>query len=366
MKKLLCLVLILVLFSGAASLFAQVPSEEELVNTLVGLIEDDFSLLLSGMGTDFDPILMQNAMIGQSVGMAELGSEILNNFYFSVLPTVSVSATSGLFTFRDTQAYEDSLILKGMLEEFIFNESTGMLGALMADNEIADILLDKAFPIPAFKLNAGGKLPANLEILVHGMWLPSFLTDMAVGLIPTDSLGGDGSVDVTGLLPEFNYLNIGVELRYVLLRDSKQTPGMSIGLAGAYNRLSLDMPLGEMLSGALGSQAENLSENPFAVAGMSLASDTIVFGINTNISKKLAIFYPFIKLGALYGITDFSGDIVITEDASITGGAGHNDLDLLLSTGADVMLGPFGSNLTVDYNLGTGVWGVNLGSRLQF
>ena len=126
------------------------------------------------------------------------------------------------------------------------------------------------------------------------------------------------------------------------------------------------MPLGEMLSGALGSQAENLTENPFAVAGMSLASDTIVFGINTNISKKLAIFYPFIKLGALYGITDFSGDIVITEDATITGGAGHNDLDLLLSTGADVMLGPFGSNLTVDYNLGTGVWGVNLGSRLQF
>ena len=27
--------------------------------------------------------------------------------------------------------------------------ATGVLGVLMADNEIADILLDKAFPIPA-------------------------------------------------------------------------------------------------------------------------------------------------------------------------------------------------------------------------
>lgn len=360
MKKLLSLIIILLLIGGSAAVFSDAANDayDTLVGTLIGAIEDDFTLLLSGLGEDISPVLMQNAMTGQNIGMAELGTEFFSNFYISVLPTVSFTVTDGIFKFTDTQAYEDSLILKGMLNSLLFAEPDGLLAGTA---DWVDIILDKATPIPAFKLNAGAKLPANLEILVHGMWMPQFIT----GLIPDDVMS-----DIPGgLLPTFNYLNIGGELRYVLLRDSEQTPGFSIGLGGAYNKMGLEMGVGELLNDALGDslgEAPPGSTNPFTAAGMSISSSAVVFGINSTLSKKLAIFYPFVKLGAWYSITDFSGTVTIMEGSVIEGGAANNDLNMLVSTGADMMLGPFGSNLTVDYNPGSGVWGLSLGSRLQF
>ena len=371
MKKLLYLVIILVLVSGTASVFAATDAEiaifNEGVNTIVGMLEGDFSLLLSGLGSDFDPILMQNAMVGQNQGMAELGSEKFNNFYLGLIPTVSITAANGLFTFRDTQSYEDSLVLKGLLDNMLFDPEEGFLGQLESDPStevLADILMNKAFPMPAFKISGGFRLPADLEVLIHGMWLPSFLIDMAVTNIPME-----GVELPEGLaLPSLNYVNIGAELRYILLRDSEDTPAMSIGLTGAYNNFTLSMGLGDLLGGMMGDMlpVPDGMEDPFADAGMTLSSSAIVFGINTSISKKLAIFYPFIRLGAWYGITNFGGEVRLTETAVIPGYAGHNDLDLVLSMGGDMLLGFFGTNLTIDYNLGSGVWGLNLGSRLQF
>ncbi|HAK47137.1 MAG TPA: hypothetical protein DCO79_14625 [Spirochaeta sp.] len=361
MKKILYFVLILILITGTISVFAATPEEEvfnQLVNTLVGTMEADFSLLLDGLGQDIDPILMQNAMVGQNVGMAELGSEKFDNFYFSILPTISITAANGIFSFTDTQAYEDSLVLKGMLDSFLFNEPDGLLSGLSNNSDIGDILINKVTPIPAFKMNAGFRLPADLEVLLHGMWIPDFLASV----IPEDALGEIPA-------PTFTYLNIGAEVRYVLLRDGDKTPGMSIGLAGAYNHLLLEMNVGSLLGDALGGAVGTVPDgmtNPFLDAGMKLESNTIVFGINTALSKKLAFFYPFIKIGAWYGISEFGGEVVLTETATIEGGDGHNGLDLLASTGFDLMLGPFGSNVTIDYNLGTGIWGLNLGSRLQF
>ncbi|MDC7227353.1 MAG: hypothetical protein PQJ61_11380 [Spirochaetales bacterium] len=369
MKKFLVLILALMLFTGVASVFSDAAEDafNELVNTLVGTMEGDFSLLLDGLGQDLDPILMQNALDGQNIGMAELGSKRFNHFYFSILPTVSITAANGVFTFTDTQAYEDSLVLKGMLDSILFDEEEGLLGSLLANEDyevLADVLLNKATPIPALKLNAGAKLPSNIELLLYGMWVPPFLWDM----IPADTM----SSLPDGLMPTFNYLNIGAELRYVLLRDSKDTPGVSIGLGGAYNHLLLGVGLGDLLYESLGDSLGTIPAsfgadyNPFEDAGMEFSSDTIVLGINTTISKKLAVLYPFIKLGAYYAITDFSGIATLTETAVIEGGDGHNDMDMLVSTGFDLMLGPLGTNLTVDYNLGSGVWGLDLGSRLQF
>ncbi len=348
MKKIAILVLIIMIFTGAFTVAAQ--SIDTILETVVGGMEADFGLLLDGLSSDIDTVLLQNAISGQNIGMAELGSKKFSTFYAG-LPAINLTAANGFLTFRNEADYFEVLDLNSMLNGLALDS---LYSAVGVDNaQYVDLLLNQAFPIPAVKFNLGFKLPGNLELLLNGFGIPTAVLDL---------VSQQGVELPAGL--NFNYLNVGGVLRYVLLRDSKETPGFSIGLGGYYNDLSLGIELGDLLSGMLPAEAGDV--NPFADASMSIGTRTLAFGIDVAMSKRLlAIFIPYFKIGAWYAVTDTGGNVTLTADSELASSTGHSDLDLLLDTGMDILLGPFGFNLGADYNLGSGVWGVNLGSRLQ-
>ncbi len=358
MKKFTVLLIIMLIFTGAVSVTAEeVPAE--LLNTLVGAMESDFGLLLDGLGNDIDTILLQNSISGLNIGQAELGSERFNHFYIG-LPALGVTVANGFLTFRNDDDYFELLNLNSLLNDMILDKIYEFAGA--ERETLIDTALDKATPIPGIKGNFGIALPADLELLLSAVGVPA----AAMELLPD-------TVELPGGL-SMSYFNMAGVLRYVLLRDSKQTPGVSIGLGGAYNNLALDMDIGDMLSGMLPEIPGDV--NPFEDAAVSIGAKTTAFGLDFAMSKKLAVFVPYFKLGAWYTITNVGGEALLmsddttttdkNEEVAISSLTGHNDLDLLVSSGFDLMLGPFCSNIGGDYNLGSGVWSVSLGSRLQF
>ncbi len=335
MKKLLVLVLLLFILGGAV--FSQNISPKALDN-IVGALETDFGLLLKGLGNDVDPILLQNAISGQNIGQAELGD---TSFYIG-LPSINLTVSPGFLKFRKNQDYFELLDLNKLLNDKLLSGLSDSIG-----QDYTDILLDKAFPFPALKGNFGFKLPANLELLVNGAWIPSFLTknfldkNLAKGL-------------------SLDYINIGGVLRYVLLKDVGSSPAVSIGAGSYYNKVYVSMSLKDSLR-------EIADTEEFDKAKMELSSDVLAFGIDLAVSKVFLFFNPYLKLGAWYSINSFKGEVVLLEDGNrIENGTNINDFNLLVSTGFDILLGAFRINIGGDYNLGNGVWGVNLGSRLQF
>ena len=360
MKKFVFFILILVVICGSSGLFAA-SITEEMLGTVVGIMETDFGLLLDGLNKDIDTVLLQNAVSGQNIGQAELGSKFFSNFYIG-LPAITATASNGFLTFRNDLDYFEMLDLNELLNGMLLNYIYGAVEGTAFETAV-DGALNYATPFPAVKLNFGFKLPANLELLVNGMYVPTALID----LLPD-------SVELPAGL-SFNYLNVGGVVRYVLLRDNEQTPGLSIGAGAYYNNLGMAMNIGDVLLTNFGKDLPD-GVNPFTEANIDIGTNTLAFGIDFAVSKKLlGFFVPYLKLGAWYALSETGGTALLMSDTdpndsvddsiSLGSTVNHSDLDLLLSTGFDIMLGPFCSNFGADYNLGSGVWGVSLGSRFQ-
>jgi hypothetical protein len=346
MKKLAIMVLVLILFSGVFTVSAQT---EEIVDTMVAALGTDFSLLLSGMGTDIVPILQQNALAGQNIGLAELGDD---SFYIGLLPVVSATVGNGFLTFRNNTDYFELLDLNALLNDLLIGELSTAIGA-----DTTNLLLDQVTPFPSFKINFGFKLPADLELLVHGFWIPDFL----MGFVADTA----GVAELAGV--ELSALNVGGVLRYPILKDSKKSPALSIGAGYYYDSFHAGLGLSDILGGMLEDGGGSTTEDPFAEAGLSLDTSMHTFGLELMTSKKLLFFVPYAKLGAWYGISSFSGSAVLADpEKPITGGKQVNDFAFIAGTGFDLLLGPFCINISGNYNLGSGIWGAGIGTRLQF
>ena len=344
MKKSALLALILIIVTGTA-VFA------DLADTMEAGLRTDFQLLMEGIGKDIVPVLQQNALAGQGAGMAELGDSV---FYIGILPpTISATVGNGFLTFRNDDDYFEFLPLGDILNDMALTELEGAIG-----EDLVNLLFDQMTPFPTIKLNAGVKLPLDLELHVHGMWLPQELTSMVVGLIPSSP-----DMDLSSV--ELSALNVGGVVRYPLLKDSEMTPAFSIGAGYYYDSFHAGIGLGgiseitTMLSGA------GVTLDP--AAGLYIDTSMSTFGIEAAISKKLLFFVPYAKLGAWYAIGSFSGRAVITDAYNpVSSGAAINDMSFIGTAGFELLLGPFILNLNGNYNLGSGVWGASIASRLQF
>lgn len=335
MKKLAVIIMILLLFAGVFSVSAQS------LDSLITGLGQDFGLFLDGLGEDLTPILMENAVAGQNVGIAELGDSI---FYFNILPVISATAGNGLLTHADSTDYYQVI----NLDDTITTMAEGALG-----EDLTTLFLDNLTPIPAFKFNAGVKLPLDIELLVTGFWIPDFL----IGFIG-DTFGID---ELNGI--EFSVLNIGGMLRYPLLKDGEQSPGLSIGVGYFYDSFHAGLGLAPLLGDSMDEMGITLVED----SGMSIDTAVHVFGGEVTVSKKLLFFAPYAKLGAWYGISTFNGSVILTDpDDAITGGNEYTDFMFLAGTGFDLLFGPFCVNIAGTYNIGSGLWGASVGSRLQF
>ena len=341
MKKLAVLILVLILFTGIGSLSAQEIPQETL-DAMVTSLGEDFSTFLESLGSDLTPLLLQNAVVGQNIGIAELGDSV---FYFNIVPVIGATAGSGLLSNRNIPADEYSGLIN--LDATIAGMAEGALGP-----ELTTLFLDNLTPIPSLKLNIGAKLPADLELLVTGFWIPDFLLPAVADMVGVPELKSF----------ELSALNVGGMLRYPLLKDSEESPGLSIAAGYFYDSFHAGVLLGSLL-GSDGSLPEGLIDS---TAKMSIDTGVHAFGTELTLSKKLLFFAPYLKLGAWYGISSFSGTVNLTTDTVITGGKAINDFAFLAGTGFDLLFGPFCMNFAANYNLGSGVFGASFGMRLQF
>ncbi len=340
MKKLLTFVLILFVFCGTLSVSAD-DVDFSVVKLIAGAMQADFGDFLDKIGSDVDNVLIQHAVTGYNIGQAEFGDEAFSDFYIG-LPAVGLTVAPPLQVL-ETDLYET--LFKNSVPESVNN------------------ILEKAFPVPSVRLNFGMKLPANLEVLVNGMWFPELLT----GVI-SENMND---------YPDFNgsFFNLGALLRYVLIKDSEFTPGLSIGAGASFGYLGFVMDIEKSLNQTIYNTPEGAAPYPFKGANFELDTSVIAFGINVTISKELSFFCPYFNIGAWYGITNVESHVLMMKDSEpyapedptleIASQTGHSDLEIVLSSGFDLLFGPFVINIAGDYNLGSGFWGVNIGSRIQ-
>ncbi|MBI9105844.1 MAG: hypothetical protein JEZ04_03810 [Spirochaetales bacterium] len=332
MKKFTVIILVLLLFAAVYNVSAQD------MDSLIAGLGKDFSLFLDGLGDDLTPILMQNAIAGQNIGIAELGDSV---FYINIIPVIAATAGNGLLTNRASTDYYQVINL---------DSTIGSMVSVALGDDLTTLILDNLTPIPTFKLNAGIKLPLDLELLVTGFWIPDFLIPFVKdNLVPEIPAG-----------IELSALNIGGLIRYPLLKDGEKSPGLSVGVGYFFDSFHAGLGLATLLGEDMGI---TLAEG----SGMSIDTNVHVFGAELTISKKLLFFAPYAKLGAWYGISSFTGSAVLTDPENpITGGKIVNDFAFIAGAGFDLLFGPFCMNFGGSYNLGNGILGISLGSRLQF
>ncbi len=158
----------------------------------------------------------------------------------------------------------------------------------------ADIIEKIGFPIPSY----------TAEIRIGGFSLP-FDVGFKLGWIPKDfaeNLTGDFSVD---------YLLVGGEVRYALVKENVALPTVSVGLGYSYMKGKVlvngiydgDFPIAQVPGVGVG---HTLSiSNP----ALNFEWGTSVIDLKVQVSKKILIITPFIGLGAAYGASSVDGGL---------------------------------------------------------
>jgi hypothetical protein len=160
----------------------------------------------------------------------------------------------------------------------------------------------------------GGTVPSNLGFLSSvGIPLPAYTIDLRIGgfslpfdiglkfgYLPPDAFSGSFKAD---------YLLVGGDIRYALLKDKGFTPGLSVGVGYTYMRGTVSLP--GVLSGPIdisnvtfGGQTYTLG---FTDPSLRFAWDTNVIDLKLQLSKNLLLITPYVGAGLSYGISHAGG-----------------------------------------------------------
>ncbi len=147
----------------------------------------------------------------------------------------------------------------------------------------------------------GIPIPAAVATLKIG--IPFLPLDIGVkaGYIPP-SIGKTLLCD-TGV--DANYQNIGIQIRYALMKQNALLPNVSIGVAYDYQQGSLSAPTG------IGSQS--LSYGGYSVTmtnpNLDLGWTSSTFDFTAQVSKKLLFLVPYIGAGYTVGSSTVTGGL---------------------------------------------------------
>jgi len=200
----------------------------------------------------------------------------------------------------------------------------------------------------------GTKLPIDSLILpnfgaegrVGGFILP-FDIGFRVGMMPETELSG----------VKVNYLHYGADVRYAVIKGNLVLPKVSVGVGYYHTDGSLSFPL---QAGSLFPAIDpSFTEGKNLDLGLDFATD--VFEAKAQVSKTLLIVTPYAGLGVSMALSESSyniGDIVKASrsdtvyGARVYGGFSFNIIVLKIDT-------------TGSYDVLSGNWGVNIGTRVQ-
>ncbi len=191
-----------------------------------------------------------------------------------------------------------------------------------------------------FLKTLGAPVPAyTIDVRIGGFVLP-FDIGLKFGYLPPNAFSSGGGVSA-------DYLTIGGDFRYMLVKDSGFVPGISVGIGYTYMRGNVSVP--GVFNGPI--TIQNVSYNGtthnigFTDPNLDFFWNTHVIDLKAQLSKNLLFLTPYIGLGMSYGISNAGGGM---QSAMTVDGhpATQSDLDQINSA--------FGTNFTLQ-NPGFGV-----------
>ena len=153
------------------------------------------------------------------------------------------------------------------------------------------------FFLPTLRLNLGVRLPLGIETSLLFAGLPNVLTEAIAGAVGQEGL-------TLGLL------NIGVRVRKVLINDGDGFPAVSVGTGYSFATFNA----GFVLTGF----DQQFTGYDLNLSGeLDLKTTMHTAGIDVIFSKKLAVFYPFLRISPWYQWAKYNGNIGTTENPFI-------------------------------------------------
>jgi len=165
----------------------------------------------------------------------------------------------------------------------------------------------------------GGSLPSALDSL--GIPIPAAVLTAKIGIpfLPIDVGIKGGYIPPTvgkainassGM--SVDYTNIGIQVRYAVLKQTVVLPNISIGLSYNYQKGSITAPSG------IGSQSFTTPTDQGATTitasdpQISLAWSSNVFDVTLQVSKKLLFVIPYLGAGYTFGTSTVDGGVLST------------------------------------------------------
>ncbi len=166
----------------------------------------------------------------------------------------------------------------------------------------------------------GGTIPSNLSFLSSiGIPVPAYTVDVRMGgfILPFDIGLKFGYIPPNSFSlsnVSADYLLIGGDVRYAVLKDNGTSPGLSVGIGYTYMKGNVSIP------GVLGSNTtinsvyigDGTYNLVFSDPSLNFFWTTSVIDAKVQLSKTLFIITPYIGLGASYGISNAGGGMLST------------------------------------------------------
>ena len=287
MKRTLCVwITIAAIASGA---WAQ--SSQGSLQALIGPLQTDLESLMSSMGRDIAPELLQTALAGDIVGEAAFKGNFPHGSLTLPIPAIGLSLGNGIATALNDSSYPWQFVVplgpssssSGLIDTTL--PKTGIVRDIyQASRQVA--------PYPSFAFGFGFAPFRDIEVLASGFYLPQVATDWIVGLA--------SSPTITALKPQLSTTSVLLKVRKVFFRDSGGFPAMSLALGGLYSDLNLGASVD--LASLNGDKAIDLTGIGTLNLAGPLAFNTSVYGggLEFAISKRIPLITPFAKVGVWY------------------------------------------------------------------
>ena len=164
-------------------------------------------------------------------------------------------------------------------------------------------------------------LPAGMaEARIGGFFLP-FDLGFKAGFIPA-SVADSLADSADGL--KADYLLVGGDIRYSVLKGSLLLPKISVGVGFNYMKGGVSKELGDPASYTYDATDYNNTQYRLGATApdVGLTWESKVIDLKVQVSKSLIIFTPYVGLGASYGMTTagYSIDSNVTYEKNVNNG----------------------------------------------
>jgi len=205
----------------------------------------------------------------------------------------------------------------------------------------------------------GGSIPSNLSFLKSlGIPVPAYTFDLRIGgfvwpfdigfkfgYLPPNALSAFSNISV-------DYLLVGGDVRYALVKNQGFVPGISVGLGYTYMRGNVFVP--GVLNGNINVQNVSFGGSThtlgFTNPSLNMFWNSNVIDAKIQVSESLFIITPYLGLGVSYGISNAGGGM--QSQMTVDGNP-------VTQSQIDQINGAFGTNFTLQ-NPG---FGVNAGAN---